>query len=63
MRPEYMASFIFQALANERFAEYWLEQEFDFEARPPARAALYSKWGCQARLVYLQTRYPALGSP
>ena len=54
----------FQALANERFAEYWLEQEFDFEAEAHLREAmaLYSKWGCQARLVYLQTRYPALGS-
>ncbi|MCP5161393.1 MAG: AAA family ATPase [Hahellaceae bacterium] len=48
-----------QALGNELFGEYWLSEGFDSIALPFIREAicLYRQWGCQPRVLHLQTRF------
>ncbi|WP_198343083.1 protein kinase domain-containing protein [Oleiphilus messinensis] len=48
-----------QALANERFASYWLEQGFESIATPFVKEALYlyRSWGCSVKVQALKAEY------
>ena len=51
-----------QALACERYAEFWLVNQFDSVAESYLREALYlyRRWGCVVRVIALQQKYPQL---
>ncbi|MCG8669360.1 MAG: AAA family ATPase [Pseudomonadales bacterium] len=52
----------YQALANELFAEFWLNKGFDVLAEPYVREALYlyQAWGCSVKVSRLREKYSQL---